>query len=278
MPRDQRTTYCFPKSARLRSQSQFDRVFDGRCSSADRRIIVYACRACHEENAPPGPRLGLTVSRKCGNAVVRNRWKRTLREAFRLVQHDLPPGIDFVVLPRPRPRPRLPSCKHRSNSSAGSSSANYGQQPGPLEARKQVAKEGNREQAAVANLRPSTWPDIDSPGTWIPAPGKPLVGSSMPIPAHLQCLLYCLGEKAWRPARDRKGPAAHHSLPPIPSGRLGSTLTRISHTHLLRDDQSPCLAASACAIRPGTYRQYASGQIAGLPCQASTYHHSPRCV
>ena len=107
MPRNQRTTYRFPKSARLRSQSQFDRVFDGRCSSADRHIIVYACGACHEENAPPGPRLGLTVSRKCGNAVVRNRWKRTLREAFRLVQHDLPPGVDFVVLPRPKATPQV---------------------------------------------------------------------------------------------------------------------------------------------------------------------------
>ena len=107
MKHDPRTTYRFPKSARLRSQSQFDRVFRGRCSHADRRIIVYAHRACHEENSLSGPRLGLTVSRKCGNAVVRNRWKRMLREAFRLVQHDLPPGVDFVVLPRPKATPQV---------------------------------------------------------------------------------------------------------------------------------------------------------------------------
>lgn len=107
MPHDTQTPYRFPKSARLRSRSQFEQVFRMRCSGADRRIIVYACCAYREENASAGPRLGLTVSRKCGNAVVRNRWKRALREAFRLVQHDLPPGIDIVVLPHPRATPRV---------------------------------------------------------------------------------------------------------------------------------------------------------------------------
>jgi ribonuclease P protein component len=36
---------------------------------------------------------------------VRNRYKRLFREAFRLAQHDLPPGIDFVLIPRPQPQP-----------------------------------------------------------------------------------------------------------------------------------------------------------------------------
>ena len=47
-------------------------------------------------------RLGLIVSRKCGNAVVRNSWKRALREAFRLSYLDLPVGYDLVALPPPR--------------------------------------------------------------------------------------------------------------------------------------------------------------------------------
>ena len=45
-------------------------------------------------------RIGITASKKVGNAVVRNRWKRRTREAFRGLLPDLPPGLDLVVLPR----------------------------------------------------------------------------------------------------------------------------------------------------------------------------------
>jgi ribonuclease P protein component len=85
----------FPKSRRLLKAAEFDRVFHRRRSQSDSLVVVYAC-----ENILPHARLGLGVSRKCGNAVVRNRWKRCLREAFRLAQYELPPGLDFVVLPR----------------------------------------------------------------------------------------------------------------------------------------------------------------------------------
>ncbi len=86
--------FGFPKSVRLLKPTEFDRVMQRRYSEADGLVILYAAR---------GPcsatRLGLIVSRKCGNAVVRNRWKRSLREAFRLVLHELPTGLDLVVLP-----------------------------------------------------------------------------------------------------------------------------------------------------------------------------------
>ncbi len=51
--------------------------------------------------ADDGPaRLGITVTRKFGNAVARNRVKRLLREVFRLAPDLFPNGIDFVVIPK----------------------------------------------------------------------------------------------------------------------------------------------------------------------------------
>jgi ribonuclease P protein component len=58
-------------------------------------MIVYA-----HWNDEGCPRLGLSVSRKVGNAVVRNAWKRRIRSAFRMNRKVLPPDVDFVVIPR----------------------------------------------------------------------------------------------------------------------------------------------------------------------------------
>ncbi len=96
------TRFDFPKSVRLLRSSDFDRVFGRKCSFSDGMIVAYFDR-CEQER----PRLGLVVSKKCGNAVTRNRWKRALREAFRLVQHELPSGLDVVVLPRRGAQPNV---------------------------------------------------------------------------------------------------------------------------------------------------------------------------
>ena len=55
----------------------------------------------------PHCRLGLSVSRKVGGAVLRNRWKRLIREAFRTGQPRLPEGLDLVVIPRKKDEPEL---------------------------------------------------------------------------------------------------------------------------------------------------------------------------
>jgi ribonuclease P protein component len=87
---------------RIRHAAEFQRVFRRRATASDRRLLVFGQRSGLSH-----PRLGLSVSRKVGGAVVRNRWKRVIREAFRLTRHELPSGVDLVVIPRRGAEPEL---------------------------------------------------------------------------------------------------------------------------------------------------------------------------
>lgn len=89
------TDNCFPKELRLRKPAEFERVYKARIYAADDVLIANGC-----SSDLPHARLGLSVSRKVGNAVVRNRWKRRIREAFRLSKGDLPAGVDLVLRPQ----------------------------------------------------------------------------------------------------------------------------------------------------------------------------------
>ncbi|MBU6308483.1 MAG: ribonuclease P protein component [Planctomycetes bacterium] len=82
---------------RLLRPTEFSRVYDTRQSASAGPLVLYA--AVHRGN-PAGVRVGLSVSRRIGSAVVRNRWKRRLREAFREVRGSLPCGNDFVIVVR----------------------------------------------------------------------------------------------------------------------------------------------------------------------------------
>ena len=87
----------FRKEDRLRNTAEFQRVYAHRLSAADEVLIVYGF-----PNDLGRMRLGLSVSRKVGNAVVRNRWKRLIREAFRLhiLTGEATEGLDLVVIPQ----------------------------------------------------------------------------------------------------------------------------------------------------------------------------------
>lgn len=89
-------SFRFTKHQHLKSQKDFAKVYAARCRVYNEQIIVFCVK-----NSLGFSRLGLSVSKKVGNSPTRNRWKRLIREAFRLQQHQLPIGFDFVVIPQP---------------------------------------------------------------------------------------------------------------------------------------------------------------------------------
>lgn len=84
----------FPKRLHLLKSSEFERVFAARNSASNPWLALHGT-----PNGVAHPRLGITVSCRVGNAVARNRWKRLLRESFRLTQHRLP-ALDLVCTAR----------------------------------------------------------------------------------------------------------------------------------------------------------------------------------
>ena len=101
----------FPRSHRLRRRVDFLAAQDQgrRFSSANYLLLVR--RRADGESVPARPgkaagpgreaRLGITVSRKVGGAVDRNRVKRWVRESYRRLRSLAPEGMDLVVIARP---------------------------------------------------------------------------------------------------------------------------------------------------------------------------------
>ena len=123
-------------------------------------LIVYAC-----ENGLDHPRLGCSVSRKVGNAVVRNRYKRLFREAFRLTQHDLPRGVDLILIPRRGAEPTIEAVKESLVKLAWQATRRLGERPNPPAPFPK--REGGEKQPA------SLSPPLSREG-----PGEALSGSS----------------------------------------------------------------------------------------------------
>jgi ribonuclease P protein component len=88
-----------PKRRRLSRSGEFDRVYRDGSSHATRYLVLYSFPRKGEDEQDV--RLGVSVSRKVGGAVDRNKVKRTLREAFWKLADALPPRHDFVLVARP---------------------------------------------------------------------------------------------------------------------------------------------------------------------------------
>ncbi|MCU0914880.1 MAG: ribonuclease P protein component [Planctomycetes bacterium] len=102
-----------PKRKRLASNRQFKAVLDGGRRAQDRVLTVYAA-----PNRCGYPRLGVSVGKSAGGAVVRNRLKRLLREAFRQSQDQIPPEFDYVLMISPPLARKLKRSETRAGTLA----------------------------------------------------------------------------------------------------------------------------------------------------------------
>jgi len=89
--------FSFPKKKRLVNNRQFKAVLADGLRLSNGLLMLYIA-----ENNCGYPRVGISISKSCGGAVVRNRLKRLLREAFRQSQDRIPAGFDYLIMLSPQ--------------------------------------------------------------------------------------------------------------------------------------------------------------------------------
>jgi ribonuclease P protein component len=105
--------FSFPKKKRLVGNQQFKAVLARSLRVSNGLLTLYIA-----ENDCGYPRLGVSVSKSCGGAIVRNRLKRLLREAFRQSQDRIPAGFDYLLMISPQ-GPRRRGLLRRPAAGAG---------------------------------------------------------------------------------------------------------------------------------------------------------------
>ena len=88
------TDFAFGKSEHLTKRPQFEWVMN----RGQRRKIDTLCTVFFLPNELDRKRLGIIASKKIGNAVIRNRAKRKIREVFRHIKNRIEPAMDIVVI------------------------------------------------------------------------------------------------------------------------------------------------------------------------------------
>lgn len=83
------------KKLRLKSNRDFRNTYDKGKSFANKYLVIF-----FRKNGLDNSRLGVAVTKKLGNSVVRNKVKRRIREAYRLNNHRIKEGFDIVILSR----------------------------------------------------------------------------------------------------------------------------------------------------------------------------------
>ena len=96
--------FRFQKKQRLLRTTDFRRVYAQRQSVAIGPLVMYCAQQVTKLSHA---RIGISVSRRFGNAVVRNQWKRRLREAFRKVKTQFSADLDVVVVVRTTGKPAV---------------------------------------------------------------------------------------------------------------------------------------------------------------------------